>query len=207
MATGHEDGHIHVWDAVSGQGRADIRALGESVLGGGGSPIVCLAFAPSGDALASCDNGGIVPLYPRRWDPAFRGGGQAFQGQLQGRGRVSHVAWAPTGTLLATVDSGGAVRLWDGVTHLERGTLRKDEVAGNVAAIEFSPDARTLAICQGKTLTLWDPATGLERLTLWQATQDIRSLAFAPDGKTLAAATDHELRLFHAATQEEADRK
>ena len=67
----------------------------------------------------------------------------------------------------------------------------------------FAPDGGTLATCQGRTLQLWDTATGLERLTLWQHTEDVRAVAFAPDGTTLAAASNRTLRLWHAATEAE----
>jgi WD40 repeat protein len=119
------------------------------------------------------------------------------------------LALAPTGPLLAGVEHDGVVHLWDRERQQYRGTLRKDPSAasGLVEAIGFSPDGRTLATCQGNVLKLWDPATGLERLTLWDAQMQIRSFAFAPDGKTLAAATDHEVRLWHAASAREADWK
>jgi WD40 repeat protein len=93
------------------------------------------------------------------------------------------------------------VRLWDRITHQERARLRTDlaESSGSISAEAFAPDGRTLATCQGNTLKLWDTATGLERLTLWEHTEPLRAVAFAPDGKTLAAASDHQVRLWYAA--------
>jgi WD40 repeat protein len=103
------------------------------------------------------------------------------------------------------VEEGGAVRLWDRVSGRERVRLGTDlaEQSDLPRALAFSPDGRTLATCQAGTLKLWDTATGLERLTLWESTRPVTAVAFAPDGKALAAATDLEMRLWYAAAPDE----
>jgi eukaryotic-like serine/threonine-protein kinase len=194
LATGHDDGMINLWDGPTGKWQ-------QALHGHDGSTVTDLTFTDDGSVLASTSWDGTIRL----WDPAQR----ESLVNLKATKGVVKLALAPTGPLLAGVEHDGAVHLWDRERQQYRGTLRKDPSAasGQVEAIGFSPDGRTLATCQGNVLKLWDPATGLERLTLWDAQMQIRSFAFAPDGKTLAAATDHEVRLWHAASAREADWK
>jgi WD40 repeat protein/beta-lactamase regulating signal transducer with metallopeptidase domain len=62
---------------------------------------------------------------------------------------------------------------------------------GQVWATAVSPDGKLLAVVAGGvgnnvgTLTLWDLATGKEKMT-WSEIKPIRCVSFSPDGKTLA---------------------
>jgi hypothetical protein len=54
--------------------------------------------------------------------------------------------------------------------------------------IAFTPDGRRLASGgEDRAVTLWDPGTGQELLTLRGHTGYIRGVAFSPDGRTLAS--------------------
>jgi WD40 repeat protein len=190
LATGHEDGTVNLWDAADGRWR-------RGVAGHGGSSVTCVAFAADGKVLAAGGWDKTVLLC----DPATG----AVLATLQGQSAVRALAFAPEGPLLAAAEESGAVRLWDRETYQERASLRRDlaGLTGYVYVMAFAPDGRTLATCQAGTLKLWDTATGLERLTLWEHTEDIKAVAFSADGTTLAAASDRTLRLWHAATEDE----
>src|SRR5207249_3332769 len=61
-------------------------------------------------------------------------------------------------------------------------------VGGSGNCVAFSPDGKFLASgSNGKTVKLWDIATGKEQATL-RDTVYVYALAFSPDGKALASA-------------------
>ena len=79
--------------------------------------------------------------------------------------------------------------------------LHQDE---SVYAVALSPDGKTLAGTIGKTIQLWETATGKETCTLAGHSLDVRSVAFAPNGKTLASGGfDKEIHLWNTATGKE----
>ena len=51
--------------------------------------------------------------------------------------------------------------------------------------LAFSPDDKTLAFTEGKTVTLWDLASGKARVTM-NANWEVSALAYSPDGKLVA---------------------
>ncbi|WP_037880778.1 trypsin-like peptidase domain-containing protein [Streptomyces sp. NRRL S-378] len=62
---------------------------------------------------------------------------------------------------------------------------------GEVAAVAFSPDKRTLATAgQDTTVRLWNLSTRKLRATLPGHTDKVSSVAFSPDGRTLATGSD-----------------
>jgi RNA polymerase sigma factor (sigma-70 family) len=88
------------------------------------------------------------------------------------------------------------VRAWDVATAKE---IRAFPGNQQVNGITVSPDGRTLVSFDmiGKTLTLYETATGGKRIELNGHTEMIFGAAFAPDGRTLATASmDGTVRLW-----------
>ena len=56
---------------------------------------------------------------------------------------------------------------------------------GDVLAIAFSADGKTLAAGSWLTVRFWEVFSGRERGRLDGQQGDVRSVAFSPDGKTL----------------------
>ena len=73
---------------------------------------------------------------------------------------------------------------------------------GDVLAVAFSPDGRTLASgSRDRTIRLWDTETGQHKQTLDEHTSGVTCLSFSPDGSTLASGSwDHTIRLWDAKT-------
>ena len=71
--------------------------------------------------------------------------------------------------------------------------------------VAFSPDGKSLAAgSMGKTIKLWDIATGKELHTLKGHSRYVSSVAFAPDGKSLASASpDKTIKLWDTGTGKE----
>jgi RNA polymerase sigma factor (sigma-70 family) len=119
----------------------------------------------------------------------------------------------------------GEVRLWDVATGKEKAAVRRRPVT--IYSLAFSPDGRTLAWGGGVKpssvdttyymdfkdipkerfqfkelgeVTVWDLATGKERVFFRSTTAGIKTVAFSSDGKTLACGgRDGALRLFDVA--------
>jgi WD40 repeat protein len=118
-----------------------------------------------------------------------------FQGQLLADIPQAHGSKATiealafdkvTGTL-ATGDASGQIKLWaldrsGGLTHLRDLTSHTRAVY----ALAFSPDGRTLASGgDDRSVILWDPVVGQERLTLSGHADRVMKVAFNAEGTAL----------------------
>jgi WD40 repeat protein len=171
LATADGNGEIRLWDADAGK---ELRRI----TGHKGTPVVALAFSPSGDTLASSGANATVRL----WD--------AQTGRELWRAAVSRQAnpqlvFSADGRSLATGGTDGIVRVWETMTgHQVRAFTG---LRGYVMSAAFSPDGRSLAAGNWMGVRLFDlgPRTARGEALGYQG--DARSLAFSPDGKTLAS--------------------
>jgi RNA polymerase sigma factor (sigma-70 family) len=140
---------------------------------------------------------------------------------------VRAVTFSPDGRTLATGGSDGSVRLWEVRTYTLRLAFnepRRPALKGlpelgqrvlplptppKAAALSlaFRPDGRVLAAAFGKTVGLWDVASG-KKLALCAGHKGVvLGVAFSPDGKLLASAgEDWSVRLWDAVTGKEVHR-
>ncbi len=105
--------------------------------------------------------------------------------------------------MLASGGWDNAVRLWDVATGQPvRAFLAHP---GQVSALAFSPDGKTLASRGGLdgVVRLWDPATGKESRALQGFSRRSGALAFSPDSKTLALGDPKGISLRDPATGKE----
>jgi dipeptidyl aminopeptidase/acylaminoacyl peptidase/Flp pilus assembly protein TadD len=177
LASAGKDGTVRLWDAATGK---PVRALR-----GHTGPVWSVAWSPDGKRLASAGDDGTVRL----WDAASGQEAFTFRGHT---GLVGSVAWSPDGKRLASAGLDGTVRLWDAAGAQQPLAIKGHK--GLVASLAWSPDGKRLASAGHDgivgTVRLWDPATGLEALTLkWDdGSMGVNSVAFSPDGKRLASA-------------------
>jgi WD40 repeat protein/serine/threonine protein kinase len=184
---------VRMWDVSTQQERTG-RVQGELL------STICFTFSPDGKTCAASQQFHAVEV----WDVAS--GARKFVLDLGGRRTVNVVGTAlrfsPDSKLLATGTSLGQVWLWDAATGGPRVSFKGH--TDWINDIVFSPDGQTLITATGRSVKLWDVATGQERMTLG-GRSGAAFLALAPDGITLATASgDATVNLWRAPKDEEA---
>lgn len=112
------------------------------------------------------------------------------------------VAFHPDGKTLASAGLDGKINYWNLVTGQRGLSIQAADYTG-IRAITFSPDGRLLA-STGRSVQLWDTASGQPRLEQQGHRGAVKSIAFSPDGGSLASAgEDKTLRIWDLATLEE----
>jgi WD40 repeat protein/serine/threonine protein kinase len=90
--------------------------------------------------------------------------------------------------LLATASRDGTVKVWDAATGQAVTTLVGHQ--GNVLALDFAPDGRTLASGDDTgSVILWNVNEAKPRHTLLGHSKGVYAIAFSPDGRVIASAS------------------
>lgn len=181
LATAGEDGRVRLWDATTGKSLRDLDAHTGRVWG--------LSFSPDGRELASAGGDKSV----RIWNPATGAELRRF-GDLRG---VYAVEYHPSGQFLA-VAADNTVLLLDARTGRELGRVGTGRTA--VTWFAFSPDGRTLAYRDEKSVKLWEVASGADRLAIELAAEP-SAVAFAPRGSALVVAWGTSAEVFELRKQ------
>jgi dipeptidyl aminopeptidase/acylaminoacyl peptidase len=169
LATAGTDGRVKLWDVTTGRHLRDADGHRGRVWG--------LSFSPDGREVASAGGDQTV----RVWDAATENERRKFAGL---RGGVYAVEYHPAGHTLA-VAADNTVLLLDAQTGRKVGRVGTSRLA--VTWFAFSTDGRILAYRDGRTVRLWEVASGSDRLSL-ASPADPAGLAFTPDGRSLVVA-------------------
>lgn len=181
LATGREDGLVHVWDLTEFQKirhRFTVNGHKHNIGTLAFSP--ALAFSPDGKMLASGGKDGTLCLW-RVADSA-----SLFTSTAH-KSLINTVAFSPDSKILAS--GGNELFFWDTSTGTQlRPTPRK--LTARISTLVFSPDGNTLVVGNWDgVLELWDVRTGGLLSTHTGHTRWINVLKFSPDGKTLVSSS------------------
>jgi WD40 repeat protein/serine/threonine protein kinase len=185
LATGFQDGTVHLRDAASGRETAVLRGHAE--------PIVALRFSPAGSLLAWAysDAGDKEhPAVVQVWDAATGRAVRTFR-------TVSYpwlLAWSADGRYLGLQVSRvegepfGRLVVWDIGTGAEKLLM---PASGEFPGVVFRPGGRYVACTIGGTAHVGDLEAGGVALNLEGGATSLLCLAYSPDGSRLAAGFDH----------------
>jgi WD40 repeat protein len=213
LASGGWDQTVNIWEA-GGQERASLHwrelsppmfpmALAFSADGG-------TLTAGFGDRVAFTCAGGVLCLDPTTGQvrtglssPSARGGRRPAPAGCQltpkEYGGVQGLVVLDGGRTLVLATARGVVLL-DAATFREKNLFAQKPCR----AVTVSPDGKTVASADTKSIHLWDVATGTKRVTLNGHTGLVWSVAFSPDGRLLLSGSkDGTARFWDPATGEE----
>jgi formylglycine-generating enzyme required for sulfatase activity/serine/threonine protein kinase len=168
IATGHEDGTIHLWEAAT--------LTKKAALTGHEAAVTSLAFTPDGKQLASGAAKSNGPI--RLWEVATGKEQEIFKGFNSD----GFVAFGPDPKVLF-MGSGAKVNRSDIDSKLH-------ESLGAISALAVDPQGRTFAVCHRgaeNSIAICDAATG--EIKSATNTSDTISLGYHPDGRMLAIGT------------------
>ncbi len=179
--------------AEAPQGRAECRLL--VTLRGHATWVVCAAFSPDGNRVASGAGDRTVKL----WDVATGQCLKTFHGHLE---RVESVAFSPDGQRLFSSSFDKTVRIWD----VNKGECIRTLVGhtDTVSGMALSPNGKLVASGSAdERIRIWDTATGECVRILADPTgpMHVRTIAFSRDGsRIVSGGHDGHLRLWDVET-------
>ncbi|UQA61258.1 pentapeptide repeat-containing protein [Polyangium aurulentum] len=152
-----------------------------------------VAFAPSGELIASGHDDGSV----RIWDAATS---QAIRVLAAHTAAVTCIAFTSNGRTLVSGSSDGTVALWNVASGNGMGVLEGH--TDGVRCLAVSPDGALIASgSSDRTVRVWQASSREALHVLTGHARGVRSLAFSPDGQLLASgSSDRTILLWTART-------
>ena len=181
-------GKIHVLNATSGR---------SFTLEGHQDKVNCLAFAPSGTALASGGWDGLVVV----WKPATGEVVHAFAAHSQA---VNSVAFGPDGKWLLSASDDGTIAQWDVKAGTLLGTYKGH--SGAVKDIDLSADGlRMVSASVDGTARVWDVQRGKQAVLSAAGHEGaVSAVIFSPDGTRMASGSqDGTVKVWNVETGKE----
>jgi hypothetical protein len=96
---------------------------------------------------------------------------------------VTAVAFSPDGRLALSGNRDGTLGFWDMASGRQLRSVRVEKLNSEIRSVGFSPDGNLALSAEGKTLKLWEAASGRELRIFTGHMGNVRSVAFSPDGK------------------------
>jgi WD40 repeat protein len=211
LATASNRGTFHLWDVATGKQLhivhpplPDKSPYPELK----GERLTDIAFAPDGKTLTTSSREGTVCLWDAKTGEQLRRFSRKAEFDAAAFTSNGRCVWAASRTRLSVRQIGTDIRAWD--------TSRGDELPQLTATmnartaetdsgrsysvfahLEVSSDGRMLAVNRENTISVWETASGQERLRLKGQSEPTLCTAFAPDGRLIASASrDGSFRLW-----------
>ena len=173
LASGGIDGTVRIWNLESGKewnGTTNHKSW-----------VNALAYDPDGHRLATVSSDNEV-WFRDNW-------GKEWMIVRPKVAEVRSVAYSPNGKFLAAGTRYGVTKVWD--ANGDEAASLTGKHAGDVWAVAFGPDGKTLATADGdwnkpSDIVLWDTTTWKERARL-KHTNEVLCIAFHPKKPILAA--------------------
>lgn len=187
LVSADEDDSIRVWNANTG---AFIKELKGHING-----ILCLAFSPDGNWLASggYDKDNAIRL----WNFKNNASPILLTGHT---GSINSLSFSPDSLMLASASSDKSIRVWDVAKQKE--DFKLEGSPGKVQSLAYHPGGRRLvSIGQDRMIRLWDIVTRQEILEFEEHVGILRCVAFSADGRSLAGAGNGVVRVWQASKE------
>jgi WD40 repeat protein len=169
---------IRLWDARTG---AELRQLNSH-----DPSIFNLLFSPDGNTLASTSYNHSIRLWKTETGEQLHNLHALDSSAPSLVALLTPMAFSADGKRFVTSDGAQTVEIWN-VQSGKQLTRLNASVTGDIEALEFSPDGKTLAVKGEHALALWDVASQ-KLLRQWPVLSTSRSpMRFSPDGKILAS--------------------
>ena len=196
------DSSIRLWDAKTGK---HLRTIETPTL------VHRLAFSPDNETLASISGNNAIHI----WN-TDTGELKVDLTKLRVKSKSKPVSVFPDGKKEIYENDDGTYTLLDVETGHQKPFLRGfnpslslfyspfyRSVQKQKLALKYSPDGKTLAIIDDRSVVLWDIETDTHKATLSGHKKHIPSIKFSPDGQFLSTAADKTIYLWNTKTGEQ----
>jgi WD40 repeat protein len=171
------------------------KAMPDTTLTGHTSSVIALAFSPDGTRLASAADDGLFKI----WDLSTKKEVFSLDGVLHNRNQVR---FSPDGQTVIRLGTQNNVLVIDAKSGKAKPPISITGLPGGPAALDLSPDGKTVAIVGRSTLRFYDLAGSAMKASYEvHKLYAVTAVAFSHDGSRVAtASTDNSAMVIDIAT-------